>query len=232
MDTMPFATPDFTARSRLRRRLLRSIIGGSMAAGHFSVLMSSAIAKGELANVSGINQAVGLVTVNGRPAKVGTPVAVGDRVVTGKTSQAVVVLNKDAYLLRENSQLELTGKGSLLDQLLLASGQMLAVFGKGPERAIKVRNATIGIRGTGAYVEAHDKRAYLCLCYGEAAVDLARGVQLALKTNYHERPIWLYEDRYERAPFMNHKDSELEMMEALFEREPPFKGQDYPPKYD
>lgn len=216
----------------MRRRVLQSIAGGGLAAAGFSALMSDALAKGDLPTVPGINQLQGKVAVNGRDARVGTPVNVGDKIVTGKMSQAVVVVNKDAYLLRENTELELAGSGGVLEKLRLASGQMLSVFGKGNQRAIQVRTATIGIRGTGAYVEAHGERAYLCLCYGEAGVDLAKGLAMNLKTEYHERPLWLYEDRAEKAPFLNHKDSELEMMEALFDREPPFKGKDYPRKYD
>ena len=36
--------------------------------------------------------------------------------------------------------------------------------------AIKPPNATIGIRGTGAYIEVHEGRTYFCLCYGKAEV--------------------------------------------------------------
>jgi hypothetical protein len=229
MIAMDIPTAHFPSALALRRRrVLQSILGTGLAVGHFPNLMSQALAKGDMPTVPGINQLTGKVTVNGRDARVGTPVAVGDKVVTGKASQAVIVLDKDAYLIRENTQLELAGNGSVLERLRIASGQMLAVFGKGRPRSIQTRNATIGIRGTGAYVEAHDGRVYLCLCYGEANVDLARGAPIALKTLHHERPLWLYDDRSEAAPFLNHKDSELEMLEALFDREPPFKGMDLP----
>jgi hypothetical protein len=216
----------------LRRRVLRSIAVGATATGSFSHLISDALAKGDLPTIPGINQLQGKVTVNGQEARVGTPVKLGDKVVTGRQSLAVIVVDKDAFLIRENSELVLNGRANVFERASLLTGQMLSVFGKGRDRAIQARTATIGIRGTGAYVEVHDNRAYLCLCYGEAAVDLAKGARFDLSTSYHEKPLWLYDDRSERAPFLNHKDSELEMMEALFDREPPFKGKDLPRKYD
>jgi hypothetical protein len=211
--------------SPVRRRILLSVAAGSVGVNGFSFLMSEAIAKGDIPTVPGINRLQGQVQVNGKEGRVGTPVNIGDRVTTGKASLAVVVINKDAFLMRENTEIEFTGNGGLLDRLKLSAGQLLSVFGKGQPRAIQAKNATIGIRGTGAYVEVHEGRTYLCLCYGEAQVALPRRSDpITVKTIYHESPMWLYDDRAEKGPFENHTDKELDMLEGLHGRETPFSS--------
>lgn len=203
-----------------------------IAAGTASVVIARALAKGDVP--TGVHQLDGSVHVNGEPARVGTPVRPGDSVTTGRASQAVVVVDKDAFLLRSNTRIEL-GKGpeGLTSQLVVAAGAVLSVFAKKP-LAIKAANANIGIRGTGAYVEMQAAGVYFCLCYGEAAID-GPGMSSAevIKTTHHEHPLLLTEDggsmRITPGPFMNHTDAELVMLESLVGREPPFmKNGTYP----
>jgi len=191
-----------------------------------------ALAKGDVP--TGVNRVEGSVHVNGSQAHVGTPVRPGDRVATAKSSQAVIVVGQDAFLLRSQTVIEL-GKGpdGLLAQLAVASGGVLSVFSKKP-LTIKAANASIGIRGTGAYVEMDPEGVYFCLCYGEALVEgpgMASG--RLVRTTHHEEPLLLHDDgsamRIESGPFRNHTDAELVMLEALVGREPPFmKGGSYP----
>ena len=214
-----------------RRDWMRFIAAGGAAAA--STRIALALAKGDLP--PGINQLEGTATLNGRAAHVGTPVNLGDRVSTGRGSQAVIVVGSDAFLVRANTVIEVKGSGGVLSDLVVATGQVLSVFAKKPV-AIKAASASIGIRGTGAYIEVNPDSVYFCLCYGEALVE-GPGMATAklVKTTHHEQPLLLRDDggimRVEPGPFLNHSDAELIMLEALVGREPPFmKGGTYPAK--
>ena len=194
-------------------------------------IISEALAKGDVP--PGIAKLDGSATVNGRDAKVGTPVNLGDRVATARGSQAVVVVGSDAFLLRGNTVIEVQGSQGILSSMLVATGQVLSVFSKKPV-AVKAATASIGIRGTGAYIEIHPGEVYFCLCYGEALVE-GPGMANAreVKTTHHETPLLLRDDggimKVEPGPFQNHSDAELVMLESLVGREPPFmKDGKYP----
>ncbi len=93
-------------------------------------IISEALAKGDVP--PGIAKLDGSATVNGRDAKVGTPVNLGDRVATARGSQAVVVVGSDAFLLRSNTIIEVQGSQGILSSMLVATGQVLSVFSKKP----------------------------------------------------------------------------------------------------
>ena len=176
----------------------------------------------------------GTATLNGKPAKAGANVVLGDRVATGANSQAIVVLKGDAFLMRSNTVIEVRGAGreSVLGELLVSTGNVLSVFSKKP-LAIKAGSATIGIRGTAAYLEVDPAGVYFCLCYGEALVEGPRMEAKVVRTTHHEQPLLLTEEggimRAAPGPFRNHTDAELVMLESLVGREPPFmKGGQYP----
>ena len=207
-------------------------------------LIQEALAKGDLPAGSGINSLQGSATVNGIPAKVGMPVKPGDKIVTGtaKGSFAVVVIGKDAYLLREGTSVTFEGskdKPGTLSQVLIATGKLLSVFERRPANAgltIRAQSATIGIRGTGCYIEIHRERTYFCLCYGEAAID-GTGMEKTkvIKTTHHESPVWLDEAggnmKVESTTFGSHSDDELILLEKLTGREPPFVAMGLTGKY-
>ena len=211
-----------------RREWLRMILAGS--AGGVSAFLSEALAKGDVP--PGVNRLEGSATVNARPAQVGTPVQLGDRIATGRASQAVVVVGSDAFLLRSQTVIEVKGREGVLSDMLVASGQVLSVFAKKPV-AIKAATASIGIRGTGAYIEVETSSVYFCLCYGEALIEGPGMADKLVKTTHHEQPLILRDDggimRAEPGPFQNHSDAELILLESLVGREPPFmKGGTYP----
>ena len=108
--------------------------------------------------------------MNGKPVQSGAKVELGDKVTTGPRSQAVVVLKGDAFLMRADTVIEVKGRDGLLSEMLIASGKVLSVFSKKPVN-IKAATASIGIRGTGAYIEVDPGSVYFCLCYGEADID-------------------------------------------------------------
>ena len=214
-----------------RRDLMRYLAAGGGAA--LGNLVSQAFAKGDIP--PGVNRLEGTATVNGRAASVGTPVKVGDRIATGGASQAVIVVGKDAFLMRAQTVIEIKGSEGVLKDMLISSGRVLSVFSQKPV-AIKAATASIGIRGTGAYIEVNPGSVYFCLCYGEALVE-GPGMANAklVQTKHHEQPLLLRDDggimRIEPGPFQNHSDAELILLESLCGREPPFmKDATYPAK--
>jgi hypothetical protein len=208
-----------------RRRWLGYVAAAATAPAGMSGWLSQALAAGSMGGVEGVAKLEGNATVNGAPAKVGTPVKPGDRVATGKGSQAVIVVGSDAFLLRGDTAIETSGSGGLLTAITVANGKLLSVFGK-KELSIKTVQAAIGIRGTGAYLEVEPQRLYFCLCYGEAVIDGRNMPSKVVKTEHHESPLYLLDDgtslKAEPGPFLNHSDAELVMLEALVGREPPF----------
>ncbi|MBE0622331.1 MAG: hypothetical protein IH605_17210 [Burkholderiales bacterium] len=211
----------------LRRRewLKRALAGGAIA----PLLLRDVLAASK--QPGGVVMGKGQVLINGRVATMGAMVAPGDSVVTAAGGLAVFVVGKDAFLLRENSELHTAGSGILIASLRLVTGKLLSVFGRG-KRSISTATATIGIRGTGIYIEAEAERTYVCTCYG--VVDLQASNMPAAKetvsTTHHDAPRYIYAHgempikMIEVAPVKNHSDAELIMLEALVGREPPFVG--------
>lgn len=214
-----------------RREWLRMI--AAYGAAGASGIVAEALAKGDVP--PGIHRLDGTATVNGRAAQVGTTVQVGDRVATGPKSQAVVVVGSDAFLMRAQTEIEIKGgRDGTLSDMLIASGKVLSVFSKKPV-AIKAATASIGIRGTGAYIEIEPDHVYFCLCYGEAVVAGPGMQDKPVKTTHHEQPLLLRSDggvlNALPGPFRNHSDDELILLESLVGREPPFmKDGTYPAK--
>lgn len=224
-----------SAKNRLlmRRDLIgRLLASGALGSAGLTGFISRALAKGDLPAISGVNRLEGRATVNGKEAKVGTPVGPADRVSTGPGSQAVIVIKDDAFLLRGNTTLEFAASRGVLSRILIETGSVLSVFGKKPVQ-INANKATIGIRGTGAYFEVSPAEVYFCLCYGEADLDGPGMATKTIVTRHHEQPLLIREDttamRAAPGPFRNHTDDELTLLEALVGREPPFQGQ-YPLK--
>lgn len=208
-----------------RRLLLRLAAAG--AAG-VPALLGRALAAGDLPAVPGVNRLEGTATVNGRPAAVGTPVTARDKVSTGPRSMAVLVVKDDAFLVRENTTLEFAESAGALSRVLIQTGRVLSVFGKKPV-AIKAASATIGIRGTGAYLEVAGDKVYFCLCYGEADLDgPGMSAPKRIVTRHHDSPFMLSERgglmAADPAPVQNHSDDELILVESLVGRVPPFMG--------
>lgn len=166
----------------------------------------------------------GDVRINGQPAVEQSLIRAGDAVSTGPGAQAIFVVGQDAFLLRENSDLQLAGKEWLLDGLRLVSGALLSVFGKSGHR-IQTPTATIGIRGTGLYLESAPDLSYVCTCYG--ATDITgtgtAAETASVETRHHDDPKYISADgRVSDAPFINHTDDELMLIETLVGRVPPF----------
>jgi hypothetical protein len=215
---------------RRRRRLLAAAaaLTGS-ATLNLTLAIRNVLAMANVPPVPGVNALKGTLTINGKPAAVGDPVAPGDTLVTGPESEAVVVHNRDALLLRADTQLRIdSDDATLINLMRITAGAVLSVWG--PRRqaiGITTPIASIGIRGTGIYIEARPDLTYACTCYGLAdLVPVAAPDKLkTVKTTYHDAPHFIYPDANQplvEAPVINHTDAELIMLEELFRRVPPF----------
>jgi hypothetical protein len=211
-----------------RRRWMQAM--AAMGAAGASGYLSELLAAGDLP--PGLHRVDGKVTVNGREARSGAQVNMGDKVATGPGSTAVVVLKGDAMLMRADTVVEIKGSSGLMSDLLISTGRVLSVFSK-KNVSVKAATATIGIRGTGAYIEVLPDEVYFCLCYGEAVLTGPNMAEKTVVTKHHEQPLLLKESggtlRTEPGGFRNHTDDELVMLEKLVGREPPFmKDGQYP----
>jgi hypothetical protein len=221
---------DLFERTR-REWLKRALLGGAA----MPLLIRDSLAAGGRA--SGMVEVNGEVLINGRPARAGSAMTPGDSVATAPGGTAVFVLGRDAFLIRENSELRTAGRSALAGPLRLVTGKLLSVFGRGSHNIV-TPTATIGIRGTGIYIEAEAERTYVCTCYGR--VDLQASsmpeARETVQTTHHDAPRYIYAHgempirMIEPAPVINHTDAELIMLEALVGRKPPFvgSGREYP----
>lgn len=179
----------------------------------------------------------GEVFVDRQRASVNTQITADSHVRTGSNSYIIFVVGRDAYILRENSELQLRSEGAVATGLRLVTGKLLSVFGQRNDEALSLSTstATIGIRGTGVYAESHDDRSYLCTCYGKTLVSAnAEPSQYEMiEADYHDARYVLANPERGRyiipGPFINHTDEELVLLEALVGRVPPFNQmrQDY-----
>ena len=211
-----------------RRKWVQAI--AAMGAAGASGYLSDLLAAGDLP--PGLHRVDGKVSVNGKEAKSGAQVNMGDKVATGPGSTAVVVLKGDAMLMRADTVIEVRGSSGLMSDLIISTGRVLTVFSK-KNVSVKAASATIGIRGTGAYVEVLPQETYFCLCYGEAVITGPQMAERTVVTKHHEQPLLLKESggtlRAEPGGFRNHTDEELVMLEKLVGRESPFmKDGQYP----
>ncbi|HUL92779.1 MAG TPA: iron dicitrate transport regulator FecR [Burkholderiales bacterium] len=183
----------------------------------------------------GVRTVKGQVSVNGRPAALGSLIRPGDTIEVGKDALAAFVVGQDAFLMRSNSRAELAGGGALVAAVQLVTGGLLSVFGGGSHR-LTTSTATIGVRGTGAYMEAEPWRTYFCLCYGRAEVATKEGgARESYSTQHHDAPRYIYGDGRKQAiapaSVSNHTDAELILLESLVGRTPPASFMDSPLKY-
>lgn len=200
-----------------RRTLLQWLAGSLLIVGNRAVAGAFFLPK------PGLQKVKGTVRINGKPAVEGQPVSWGDEVSTGANSEAVFTLDSDAYLLRANSTVTL-GVAAAEHFIKLQSGKMLSVFGPGP-KTISTQAVTLGIRGTGCYLEAHGRRSYVCLCYGSVVLvpTAAPQQKMEYSTTHHDSPYWIDGKKVIPAKeVINHTDDELIMLEALLNRRPPF----------
>ena len=223
---------------QLRRRLLKALAAaGLFGPAGISGLIGNALAKGNAPVAPGLHKLRGAVTVNSKPAREGQLLGPGDTVVTGPGAEAIYVIGQDAFLQRESSTVSF-GADAAQNLMRVLSGKILSVFGKGA-RTVQTSTATIGIRGTGCYIEDEGSgptaRTYFCLCYGDVELTPSAAPQEreSYSTTHHDKPMYVHNDMkmpkmMVPAGVINHSDDELKLLESLVGRWPPFYGQGGP----
>jgi hypothetical protein len=219
-----------------RRLLIRALAAGLLSSG---ALPRSAFSQNifgskptKLPPGQSIYRVSGDVQVNGKPANLQTRIEPTDAVWTGKDGEIVYVIGENSFIQRRDSQVkfESPGGGSLaLDGFRIVTGALLSVFARRQPLRLATQTATIGIRGTGVYIEADPKQTYFCTCYGVADVAATNDPQSkeTIETTHHDRPVYILADEQpgrnvRRASFINHTDQELMLIETLVGRTPPF----------
>lgn len=207
----------------------RDVVLGALAAGVFCA--QPWLAAGVHA-AGGIHTLKGDVRVNGTAAARGGAVAAGDLVETGTDGLVIFTVAKDAFILRHNSRLQLSPPPEtpgVVEGLRVFTGALLSVFGSRRHR-IRTPVATIGIRGTGVYVEVEPEHDYVCTCYGVTELGAVDDPQSTATVDAgHHTPRYILKDgpagqRIREAPFKNHTDAELTLIESLVGRVPEFSG--------
>lgn len=182
---------------------------------------------GRAASNSSIHKLEGHVYINNRLANVDSVILAGDSIVVAHGGELVMRMRSDAFLLRGGSVLEIAGKSNLLiSGLRLVTGAMLAVFDKRKSPVhIVTSTATIGIRGTGVYLDTKPHSLYTCTCYGQTDIIVGRDVQQISSIHHSAHEVSADSSGAMATHSMEvigHTDDDLRMLEALVGRKPPF----------
>lgn len=176
----------------------------------------------------------GQAKVNGQVATMETRINPGDTVQTAENSEIIFVVDGNhSMMLRGGSNLVLepaksTSGSLLINGLRLLTGKLLSVSRNTPMR-VSTATATIGIRGTGFYVESDPALTYFCTCYGVTDITANTDPEstTTVEARHHDRPLYIANDAAQgksirNAPMINHTDQELALIEALVGRTTPF----------
>jgi hypothetical protein len=222
-----------------REFLIKALGSGAFMAGASNITLPAwAMGKipDELPPGRSIFELNGSVSVNSKPAKLDTLISTNSIIETGENSNVIFVVGKDAFILRDNGKLEIKG-GPIISGLRLITGKLLSVFGeRKPAELLGIKTvvATIGIRGTGVYVESEPDQTYICTCYGHTKISSTTDPESTetIKTKHHDTPRYVLAkasagQKIKKAPVINHTDDELELVEALVGRVTPFDSEEY-----
>lgn len=183
----------------------------------------------------------GKVIVDGQRANLNSKITASSKVETGPDSRVIFVVGGDAFVLRSNSELQMGGDGFLISGMRILTGKLLSVFGeRTAAHRISTSTATIGIRGTGIYIESEPDQTYACTCYGHTKITALADLNVSrdIVTKHHEQPVYILPNTRNKqlivpAPVKNHTDAELSLIETLVGRATPFASSGYKiGKYD
>jgi len=178
-----------------------------------------------------IYRVTGNVQVDGKPATPESQVRAGSTIKTGSDSEIVYAVGQSAYIARANTEIVIQSStdSSIVSGLRLLAGKLLSVFPSGRPVNLQTKVASIGIRGTGVYMEADPEQTYFCTCYGVTDVEATNDPEskTTVAATHHDRPLYVLANEpkgrnIRNAPFINHTDQELMLIETLVGREPPF----------
>ena len=149
----------------------------------------------------------------------------GQTIETGEDGQVWFTVGADAFLVRPRSQVRLdtSGVGAVvLDFLRLVSGGLGATFSPGPHRRLVTPTSTIGIRGTGVYLEATPRWTYACTCFGATEVSPLDGRPVEVASRNHSARRIDRDGAIVTVPFERHTSEEIARLESLVGRPNPF----------
>ena len=232
---------DLLAKEESRRDFMKLAIETGLFAGAAStgVLSSMAYAfGGDVPRVLGEGESVykikGDVSVDARKADKNTIIKANSFIKTGSNSLIIFKVGSDAHILRENSEMQLSGENFIEEGLRLVTGKLLSVFGsrsQGSSHTLRTTTATIGIRGTGVYAESESDHSYVCTCYGVVDISASKdsNSKERIVAQHHDAPRYIMKNGKEGslivpAPMKNHDDEELLLVEAIVGRTTPFSG--------
>jgi hypothetical protein len=219
-----------------RRTLIRMLAAGFFTG--ISTEASEALAQilgsppSKLPAGRSIYRVTGDVQVDGKPATLETKVGGGSTIKTGDNSEVVYAVGQSAYIARAKTEIVIQSPATdsaIVSGLRLIAGKILSVFPSGRPVQLQTRVASIGIRGTGVYMEADPEQTYFCTCYGVADVAATNDPESkeTVAATHHDRPLYVLGNEpkgknIRNAPFINHTDQELMLIETLVGRQPPF----------
>ncbi|TVS09591.1 MAG: hypothetical protein EA417_20100 [Gammaproteobacteria bacterium] len=214
----------------LRRVLLvRMLAAGAFAAAGFGCAQVVGTRPRQMPEGQSIYRIENGARVNGEVASESTLINPGDEVETGEGG-LVFVVGDAAFYARPRSRILIGERrdGRRLEGLTLRQGGVLSVFGGGAYR-VETPHAVVGIRGTGLYAQIEDQQDYVCTCYGSVLIEARADARSReeIVSEHHDAPRFVLAGGasgtlVRPAPFKDHTDEELSLLEALVGREPPF----------
>jgi hypothetical protein len=151
----------------------------------------------------------------------------GQTLETGEDAQVWFTVGEDAFLVRPRSRVRLDASSlgaRVLDFVRLVSGGLAATFSPGAPRRLVTPTSTIGIRGTGVYLEATPQWTYACTCFGTTEISpLARNAPLQVASRNHAARRIDRDGSLLEVPFERHTSDEIARLESLVGRPNPFK---------
>jgi len=168
-----------------------------------------------------VHELSGEVLLNGFTMDVNSVLSPGQTLSTGADGRIWFSFGADAFFLRPGSRLRLEASRPsepLIDFLRLVSGALGATFARGQRRSLVTATTTLGIRGTGVYVEASREETYACTCFGTVEVG-----SVTVEARQHEARRIFRGGAVEPAAFERHTSGEMIRLESLVGRPDPFR---------
>lgn len=225
----------FEADDPRRRMLIRMLAGGMF--GGITIASTDLLAQilgsppSKLPPGKSVYRISGEVQIDGSRGTLDSKIIGGSTIKTGRDSEIVYVVGESAYIARPSTEIviETAKESSIVTGLRLITGKLLSVFPSRRPVQLTTKVASIGIRGTGVYLEADPEQTYFCTCYGVADVVATNDPQSkeTVAATHHDRPLYILANEQpgkniRNAPFINHTDQELMLIETLVGRTPPF----------
>jgi len=173
----------------------------------------------------------GRVLVNGQEADIHTRISAADTISTAADGRLIYAVGATALLVRSDSRVIMTAQqadAGAIARIQVERGKaLLTAAADSTQLDTSTARLTLG-RG-GAYVEADPDQTYFCKCYGVASITAANdpASQEQVVSVHHSAPRYVLAAAdagraIRAAPFIDHTDQELMLIEALVGRTPPF----------